>query len=219
MTAHRSRGTVAGLGLMLLAMWSGCCALGCDAADDRTPAPEVTSPSTVNPPPAVAAEPDPSSRNPITPANVAPGAAPVASASPSDDARPREGAAARAARGSPRAAAEYFLAALRRRDAVALAGVLAPGKDGTAEERVAQTLGGKGKLRSLDAALRQGIQLAPGVEVRSKPEDGREVVKVALDLTDARGVTHEAAAALEVFKFDDGWRVDDFDRTGGNWPR
>ena len=100
-----------------------------------------------------------------------------------------------------------------------MAQVVAPGKDGTSEQRAAQTLEGKGKLRNLAAAITAGTKLAPGRQAAADPEDGREVVKLALDLTDDAGKTFKDAAALEIFKFEDGWRVDDFDRWGGNWPR
>ena len=193
-------------------------AVGCDAEPEPKGAPAASPAPVATSKPATRAEPVPSSGPARTGVAAAPAASPAAPI-PSHDVPPGEPSPGSVARESPRAAAEFLLAALRRRDAVAMAQVVAPGKEGTAEHRVAQTLDGKGKLRSLAAALRDGVRLAPGREVPSRPEDGREVVKILLDLTDADGTNYADAAALEVFKFEDGWRVDDFDRTGGNWPK
>ena len=113
-------------------------------------------------------------------------------------------------RSSAAAAVDCALAAIGRRDAGVLDQVVAP--------RARGALDGKGKLKGLAAAVGQGVTLKRGAERPGPTEDGRQVVVVSLDRIDGSGGTQATAARLNVMKFDDGWRVEDFDQAGP-WPK
>ena len=119
-------------------------------------------------------------------------------------------------RKAPRAAAIALLNAIKQHDQPALCEVIAPSKAGNAEERARQTLDGKGKLGGLNALIREGASFTIAGERASKPEDGHEVMRIILDMKDKHGKDRKNIAALEIFQFEDGWRVDDFDRAWGS---
>ena len=119
------------------------------------------------------------------------------------------------ARQTPRSAANALLDGIEQRDEAALAQVIAPSKAGSAEVRATQTLAGKGKLGPLNTLIREGASFTTAGEHVATPEDGREVVRLLLDMTDKRGKVRGTVGGLEIFRFEDGWRVDDFDFNWG----
>lgn len=115
-----------------------------------------------------------------------------------------------AERGSAETAAKGFIDGLVKQDADALARVIAPGEDGSAEERAKLTLQGKGSLRGIAGAVKKGEKIWAG-KVESGPAgEGPQIARVHLLRKGKRG-DDRSAGSLEVVKGEDGWRVNDWD--------
>jgi hypothetical protein len=106
-----------------------------------------------------------------------------------------------------------FLGFAQQREEAGLARLIPPGKEGSPQERANLTLQRKGKLGGLVAALDGGAKLSIGEQKPGKPEDGRPVVRAfvnAVDIGTNNGQLRKNVAVLNLVRFEDGWRVDDW---------